>query len=75
MASVPTNSADDVGGKILLFLALKFAMADASAILADLVFVITKRTVKSCKFSQLVSLVVILTFRSRSSLTKMISGC
>jgi hypothetical protein len=45
MASTSTDTADDIGSEITLFRAVVLAVTDVTAILADLVFVIAKRTI------------------------------
>jgi hypothetical protein len=51
--SAPTDAANDVGGVVALFRAVVFAMANPAAVLADLVFVITKSTVQDCELAKL----------------------
>lgn len=47
VTSTTTNAADDVRGEVALFWAVVLPVTDASAVLADLVLVVTKRTVQS----------------------------
>ncbi len=70
MACRTTDAANDVGRKILLLRTVVFSVAPVSTVLADLILVVTQCTVKGSEFSQLVALVVILTFRSGRSLEK-----
>jgi hypothetical protein len=57
-----TDSTYDVSGEVALFGTIVFAMAYATTVLADLVFIITKGTVQCCEFAELVTLVIVLTF-------------
>lgn len=68
MAGASADAADDVSSEVLLLWTVVFAMADASAILADLVLIIAKGTVEGSKFTELIAFVIILSFRGRSSL-------
>lgn len=63
MSSAATHTANDVSSEVTLLRAVVFAMADATTVLADLVFVVTKRTVECCQLAELVPLVVILALR------------
>ena len=68
MARRTTDAANNVGRIILLLRTVIFAVASVPTVLANLVLVVTQCTVKGSKFSKLVALVVVLTFRSRCSL-------
>lgn len=68
VTSVATDSADDVCGEVALLGAVVLPVADLATILASLVLVVTERTVKSRKLSQLVTLELVLAFRNRRSL-------
>ena len=70
MSCATADTADDVGGEVTLLRAVVLAVTDTTAILADLIFVITKSTIKSGKFTELVTLVIVLTFGSRCGLKK-----
>jgi len=63
MSSAATHAANDVSSEVTLLRAVVFAVADATTILANLIFVVTKRTVERCQFAKLVALVVILALR------------
>jgi hypothetical protein len=63
VSSAATHTANDVSSEVTLLRAVVFAMADATTVLADLVFVVTKRTVECCQLAELVPLVVILALR------------
>jgi hypothetical protein len=63
VSSAATHTANDVSSEVTLLRAVVFAVADATTILADLVLVVTKRTVESRQLTKLVALVVILAFR------------
>ena len=71
MASASANSANDVRGKVALLRAVVLAMADATTILANLVFVVTKCSIQRCKLTELVALMVVLPFWSRRRLDKL----
>jgi hypothetical protein len=62
MASVATDATNDVGGKVLGVRAVVLAVTNLAAVLAGLVFIVTKGTVKRSKFTQLVSLELVLAF-------------
>lgn len=70
MSGAATDSANDISGEVALFGAVVFAMAYTTTVLADLIFIITKGTVKCCEFAQLVTLVIVLTFWRACSLGK-----
>lgn len=81
MASIATNTTDDVGGEVALFRTIVFAMTDLPAlgyvssdrldnlgaltILTSLVLVITKSSVERCKLTELVTLELVLSFGDR----------
>lgn len=68
MSSAATHTANDVSSEVTLLRTVVFAVTDATTILADLVFVVTKRTIECRQLAKLVALVVILALRRRSSL-------
>lgn len=68
MASVSTDTTDDVGGKVALFWAVVLPVADLTTVLAGLVLIITESTVKSSKLSKLVALELVLSFWNGCSL-------
>ena len=68
--STTTHTTNDVSGEVTLFGAVVFAMADTTAVLADLVLVITQSTVEGGEFTKLVPLVVVLSLGGRSSLPR-----
>jgi len=68
MAGIATGAANDVGSKVALLGTVIFTVTDTSAVLANLIFVVAKRTVQRSKFAELVALVVVLTFRGGSCL-------
>jgi len=63
MACVATDATDDIGGKVPLFRAIILAMSNLSAVLAGLVFIVTKGTVERCKLTKLIPLELVLAFR------------
>lgn len=68
MTGATTDTADNVRCEITLLGTVVLAVTNAAAVLANLVLVIAKRTVKRGEFTELIALVVILPFGSRSSL-------
>lgn len=62
MSSATTDTTYDVSGKVPLFRAVVFAMADAPAVLAYLVLVVAKGAVQGGKFAELITLVIVLAF-------------
>jgi hypothetical protein len=70
MAGIAAGAANDVGSKVALLGTVIFTVTDTTAVLANLIFVVAKRTVQRSKFAKLVALVVVLTFRGGSSLWK-----
>ena len=68
MASVATGAANNIGSKVALLGTVIFAVTDTTAVLANLIFVVAKRTVQRSKFAKLIALVIVLTFRGGSSL-------
>jgi hypothetical protein len=68
MTSVATDTANDVGSEILGVRAVILAMANFAAVLASLVLVVTKGTVEGGKFTQLVSLELVLALGDGGSL-------
>ena len=68
MSSATTDTANDVRCKVTLFGTVVFTVADSTAVLADLVFIVSEGTVERCQLPQLVSLVIVLAFRGRGSL-------
>lgn len=73
MPSAAANAADDVGGEVALLWTVIFAMTESSAVLADLILVVTQGTVQRREFTKLVALVIVLTFRGGSGLKRMVS--
>ena len=70
MASVATDTTDDVGSEVALLGAVILAMANLATVLASLVLIITKGTVKSGEFSQLITLKLVLAFGNGCSLNE-----
>ena len=68
MPSIAANTTDDVGSEILLLRAVVLAMTNLSTVLACLVLIVTKSTVESSKFTELIALELILSFGNRGSL-------
>lgn len=72
MSCISTNTADDVRGEIALLGAVEFSVSNLTAVLASLVLVITESTVESSKFTQLVTLQLVLTFWDGCSLLMLV---
>ena len=73
VAGLTTDAANDTGCEILLLWAVVLAMTDFTAVLAGLVLVVTKGTVESGEFSELVALELVLAFRDRGGLELLVS--
>lgn len=69
MTSISTDSADDVGREVALLGTIVFSVTDLTAVLASLVLVITKSTVKRCELTQLLALELVLPFWDGRRLT------
>ena len=70
VTSATTDSTDDTGSPVLLFGTVVLSMSDSTAILTNLILVVSKRSVERGEFSKLTSLVIVLSFRYRRSLFK-----
>lgn len=68
MSGAPTDTTDDVSSKVALLRALILPVTDVAAVLTDLVFVVTKGSIESSKFAELIALVIVLAFRCGSGL-------
>jgi hypothetical protein len=68
MTSTTANATDDVSSEITLFGAVIFSVSNATTVLANLIFVVSKCSVQSSEFAELIALVIVLTFGSGSSL-------
>lgn len=68
MASVTTDTADDVGSVVLALGAVVFAVTNLTTVLASLVLVVTKSTVEGSELTKLVALQLVLAFGDGSSL-------
>lgn len=68
MSSVAANSADDACGEIALLRTVELSVADLTAVLAGLVLIIAEGAVKCGKFTQLVTLELVLAFWNGCSL-------
>lgn len=68
MAGATAEMTDDVGGEVLVFGAVILAMTETTAVLADLVLVVTEGTVECSELAKLIAFVVVFTFGSRRSL-------
>jgi len=63
VASTSTDTTDDISSEVALFWAVIFTVTKATAILADLILIITKGTVQSGELAKLIALVIVLSFR------------
>lgn len=63
MTGISTNAADDVRGEVSLLGAIVLAMANLTAVLAGLVFIIAESTVQGSKLSKLIAFELVLPFR------------
>ena len=70
VACASADTADNVRCEVTLFGAVVLAMANITTVLANLILIVTKSTVKGGEFAELVALVVILTLGRRSGLTE-----
>jgi hypothetical protein len=68
VASITANTTDDVCCEVALLWTIVLAMADLTAVLTSLIFIVTESSVKSSKLTKLVALELILAFRNRGSL-------
>jgi hypothetical protein len=68
VASVTADTADDVGGVILLLRAVILAVTNLTTVLAGLILVITQSSVKCSKLTKLVTLELVLTLGNRCGL-------
>jgi hypothetical protein len=68
MASVTADTADDAGRVVLLLRAVVLAVSDLAAVLARLVLIVAERSVQGSKFTQLITLQLVLALGNRRSL-------
>jgi hypothetical protein len=68
VSSRTTNATNDIGCEVALLGTVILAVSNIATVLANLVFVITKGAIKSGEFTELVALVIVLTFGSRRRL-------
>jgi hypothetical protein len=68
VTSATTNTTDDVSSEVTLFRAVVFAVTDSTAVLANLVFIVSECSIQSSKFAELIAFVIVLTFGSGCSL-------
>lgn len=66
--SASADAADDVRCEVTLLGTVILAVTNSPTILTNLILVVTKGSVKSCKLAQLVSLVIVLALGCGSSL-------
>jgi len=62
------DTADDISSKVALLRALILPVTDVAAVLADLVLIISKGSVESSKFAELIAFVIVLAFGCGSGL-------
>lgn len=70
MSRISADTADDVGGIILLLRAIVLAVADLAAVLACLVLVVAQSSVQGGKLAKLIPLELVLALGDRGSLEK-----
>ena len=68
MACIPADTADDVGGVVLLLRAVVLAVTYLTAVLASLILIVAQRSVQRGKLAELIALELVLAFWNRSSL-------
>ena len=68
MSGAPADTTDDVSSKVALLRALILPVTDVAAILTDLVLVVSKGSVESSKFAELITLVIVLALGCGGSL-------
>lgn len=66
--SAATDTTDNVRCEVTLFGTVILAVTDTAAVLTNLVLIVTESTVEGGQLSELVTLVVVLTFRRGSRL-------
>ena len=64
MTGATTDAANDVRCKVTLFGTVVLAVANTTTVLTNLVLVITESTIQSSELAKLVTLVIVLAFRS-----------
>ena len=69
VSGTTANTADDVCCEVPLLWTVVLAVPDTSAVLTDLVLVISEGTIERGKLAELVTLVIVLSFRCRGRLT------
>jgi hypothetical protein len=65
---ISTDTTDDVGCKVALFGAVVFSVTNLTTVLASLILIVSKGTIKCCKLTKLVTLELVLAFWDRGSL-------
>lgn len=68
MSSISADTTNDVRGKVTLLGAVVLSVADLTAVLASLVFIVTQSTVECGEFTQLIAFQLILAFWDGGSL-------
>ena len=68
MSGAPADTTDDVSSKVALLRALILPVTDVAAILAHLILIISKSSVESGEFTELVAFVIVLAFGRGSGL-------
>jgi hypothetical protein len=68
VSGAPTDTTDDVSSKVALLRALILPVTDVATILTHLVLIISKSSVESGEFTELIAFVVVLAFRRGSGL-------
>jgi hypothetical protein len=63
VTSTSANPTNDIGSKVALFWAVILSMTYTTAILTNLVFIVSESTVESCQLAKLISFMIVLPFR------------
>jgi hypothetical protein len=65
---ISTDATDDVGCEVALFRAVVLSVTNLTTVLASLILIVSKSTIKCCKLTKLVTLELVLAFWDRGSL-------
>lgn len=68
MSGAPANTADDVSSKVALLGTLILPVTDVAAILTDLIFIVSKGSIKGSEFAELIAFMIVLAFGCGSGL-------
>lgn len=68
MSRIAANTTDDTGSIVLTLGTVVLAVANLAAVLTSLILIVSESTIECSKFSQLITLQLVLTFRNRRRL-------